>query len=222
MVKYHAQVVVTSMKYACYYQCGMEFTRHVPHIVLALPKLILIIRQNAIEGFQTLPLELQEKVAKAVPQVVPQLSNFESGLKLVEKFTNKKEETKMNLTEQFKQRQSVRLNDIKNDPILKDEIQTAQGTDFENFVSGREGTRSRFKALKNICREDNINHFEHCYRKGNLDPIRNVTLAVGYLSDWDSNYPLSKGSDRFIQNVLSTTSSVAKQTTQDLQNRKES
>nr|WKT07450.1 hypothetical protein [Klebsormidium nitens] len=220
MLKYHAQVVVTSMKYAFYYQCGMECSRHVPHIVLALPKLILLIRENAIEGFQTLPLELQEKVAKAVPQVVPHLSNFESGLKIVEKFTNKKEETKMNLTEQFKQRQSVRLNDIKNDPILKDEIQTAQGTDFENFVSGREGTRSRFKTLKDIFRKDNIDHCERCYRKGNLNPIRNLTLAVGCLSDWDPNYPLSTGSDRFIQKVLSTTSSVTKQNTRDLQNRR--
>ena len=220
MVKYHAQVVVTSMTYAFYYQCGMQCSRHLPHIVLALPKLILIIRENAIEGFQNLPLELQEKVAKAVPQVVPHLSNLESGLKMVEKVTNKKEETKMNLTERFKQGQSVRLNQIKNDPILIDEVLTAQNNDFRDFVAGREGTRYRFKSLKDIFKEDNIDHFERCYRKGNLYPIRNVTLAVGYLADWDSNYPLSRGSDLFIQNVLSTTLSVAKQTTRDLQNRR--
>ena len=136
------------------------------------------------------------------------------------KINNKKEKIKMNLTEQFKERQSARLNDIKNDPILKDDVRTAQGTDFENFVSGREGTRYRFKTLKDLFRENNIDHFERCYRKGNLNPIQNVTLAVGCLTDWDSNYPLSRGSDLFIQNVLSTTLSVTKQNTRDLQNRR--
>lgn len=222
MVKYQAQVFVTSMTYACYYQVSMQLSRHLPGIIWTLPKLILLIRENTIEGFQNLPLHLQEKVAKAVPQVVPNLSNLESGLNMVEKFksnTNQNEKTKMNLTERFKEGQALRLNKIENDPILIDYVLTAQNDDFRIFVSGGEGTRSRFKALKHICRKSKIDHFERCYKKGILYPIQNFTLAAGYLADWDANYPLSTGSDLFIQHMLQKTVAITRQESEDLQDR---
>ena len=56
MVKYHAQVVVTSMTYAFYYQCGMR----VPHVVFfTLSNALPTLRDIAIEAVQTLPPDVK-------------------------------------------------------------------------------------------------------------------------------------------------------------------
>lgn len=140
LLKYHTQLLVNAICHAMYYEVAYQGGKQFPYIVLALPKLLPILREHAIEGFQALPLDLQEKFANAITKVVPDLSNIESGVNMYEKFTNQKQETKMNLTERFKERQSVCHNKIENDPILKDEVLTAQGNDFADFVSGGEGT----------------------------------------------------------------------------------
>ena len=168
----------------------------------------------------------KENIKKGIEYAVSNMSNVESGLNMAKQVksissntdTNQKEKTTMILTDRFKTRQSNLIKGIENNPILRAEIEKAQGDDFFNFVSGGEGTRFRFKTLKNICTKDDIDHFARSYKKGILSPVRNFTLAAGYLADWDPSYPLSTGSDQFIQHVLEKTASAVQKKTKALEN----
>nr|WKT06905.1 hypothetical protein [Klebsormidium flaccidum] len=190
-----------------------------------LPKLLSIF--SALRAMGIIDTEVaQEKIKEGIQYAVSNMSNVESGVNMAKQAksissntdTNQKEKTTMILTDGFKTRQSVRLNNIENNPTLINNLLKAQGDDFFNFVSGGEGTRSRFKTFKNICTKDDIDHFARSYKKGILSPVRNFTLAAGYLADWDPSYPLSKGSDQFLQHVLEKTASAVQKKTQALEN----
>ena len=185
-----------------------------------LPKLISIF--SALRAMDILP----QKITEGIQYTVSNMSNVESAVNMAKQAnsinsktnTNQKEKTTMILTDQFKTRQSSLLNDIKDDPVLKNKIIGATHADFFNLVSGGEGTRSRFKTFKNMCQKDDIDHFARSYKKGILHPVRNFTLAARCLATWDPSYPLSTGSDQFLQHVLEKTASAVQKKTQALEN----
>ena len=190
-----------------------------------LPKFISIF--SALKAMGIIDTEVaQQKIKEGIQYTVSNMSNVESGVNMANQAksinsntnTNQKEKTTMILTDRFKTRQSNLINRIEDNPILQSKIEKAQNDDFFNFVSGGEGTRCRFKAFKDICTKDDIDRFERSYKKGILYPVRNFTLAADYLADWDPSYPLSTGSDQFLQHVLEKTASAVQKKTQALEN----
>ena len=201
------------------YYCGLGQVQY------NLPKLLSILSTLRAMGIIDTEVD-QEKIKKGIQYAVSNMSNVESGVNMAKQVksissnidTNQKEKTTMILTDGFKTRQSNLINRIEDNPILQSKIEKAQGDDFFNFVSGGEGTRCRFKAFKDICTKDDIDHFARSYKKGILSPVRNFTLAAGYLADWDPSYPLSTSRDQFLQHVLEKTASAVQKKTQALEN----
>ena len=156
--------------------------------------------------------------------VLDKLSNIESGVNMVKQAisihsnTSEKEKTKMIITNRFNEEQSNIFKDIKNDPVLKSDIQHATNADFASFALGGEGTLHRFAAVKNISKVEHINYFHNSYNKDIISPINNYALGTRSLANWDPSYSLKTEKDLFRQDVLNKIAFFSKNNNWGLRN----
>ncbi|GAQ93775.1 ORF274 (chloroplast) [Klebsormidium nitens] len=102
----------------------------------------------------------------------------------------------------YTERESFRLEGIKDDPILLPIVRQAYRRDMIKPARHFRGTIRHFLALQEIFSIDRINTAQECYSKGIISKIHNIRFASEYLADTEYSRPLSPRKSDYVREII--------------------
>nr|WKT07364.1 hypothetical protein [Klebsormidium nitens] len=196
-----------------YYEVVMQCGRQFPYIILALPKLVPILRENAIK---TLPTLRNIKLDESAPQVLETVDN--SIVKYLPVFdvainvwnaVRKRNDIPVDKKTQMEQSaintkvQETLLSAI-DDSGLLGVFREAIIQDIEG-VKEKDGSSHRFTTIEKLWPSEKLKKIQTAFREGNPQPLFSQIAATQSLCMWNSSLVISPGAAKSRQRILDNT-----------------